>query len=1744
MPSQPFTDDSTNALIASRLPAWLTELASDTLNSLLQSQQRQQQLQHQLHEWLARITPLDAFAEPLLREALQAEHQLGVDVRRATLRRRTLQRYPSHVAQVPDGVKEQIYQHSLLQSALHNFTEGETFATSIMQGTAVLDASGNACALSPKAFFALCRSLDLGGRYQAYLRAQLTPGGEAGKQLSTLIEAGYRTSLEAALRLALVNGEIARHAYEHCAPLIDLISVASPSISGLRPMQLRVFGRLVRGAVAFEITHQRATGDEFEGILCWIPDDPQGPLTWYTSWASLFMTLGKQFRLPGYVEFFERFIGERDRSAYTRALTQALSDTAENVPVQLDGRYEPIEQPLFEYLRRQLIDTLLDNAKVHAIPTAEVDAQQRDRRLHFYLSFAIDALGLASFALPALALPLLGITALQVADDVYEGYADWRLGDRQSALEHLYCVAQTVAMTAVNAGAGAASHRLVKDARVADLVPVYTDEHTLKLSDPRLPGYAVRDRGAVGELISLQGAEYVRTPLASHLTYLEAQTQQRRIRHPVRPNAYAPLLEGNEGACWQHELETPQEWHASAELFQDLDAGWGHLDEQAIHAVMRATGFNQDQLRRLHVEQAQAPARLHDAVQRQQLHAQRPELNGEAFERQLQAQQPMPGEAETLLRRDFPGLSVMGAREIIEHAPEDQVEHMLAHQRVPLALAEQARWYVRDTRLDRACAGLLQTAAINRDTEQLALGMIAERAPWRGVRIELRGDTLSGEMTASAGAQAASEVRTVLRTAQGYQALDARANPLPLARADDSLFQALLLQLDPWQKRMLGDASDAPETLAQAMSQWASEERELAASLLRMAPVGLGFRPPVRLGDGRLGYPLSGRGESSNRALRRGIQRLFPDFDESAMEQFEQNARTLGLTPWNHYLRLCEELRTLDQALGLWRRQSSGPIQLIRRARMARRIRHAWQRRTHDTDGHPALILEGSRLGSLPELPERVHFDHVTSLVLRNLDLTALSEGLLARFPNVRRLDLSSNRLTSIPDTSALAQLEQLDLRNNRIVDISEAQAGWLRANPGCASLQGNPLSPVALERLAIEPEAIGQQGAEGIAPWLEGLTEREAAPRRRYWQALAQEPGCEEFFAFLTALLQTEKFALETEDMRRRVGELLYAMYNHAHIRRAVFHQAAVPGAGADLDALIVHLQVALRTDGVRGRQVEQALRSLGRELFRLDQVNRFAERYIESLSQRSVPFKPSEIYLAFRVQLAESLGIYGQPTYLSFKHVANVTPDQLVAAEAAVYEAETAEALSQFLAQQAFWQDHVRLAYADQFAAIRQAYTERQAALAANGEHEQAPSNAGAGIAEQRTQEEVALTLALARGNYRTWYRLELPHGPGSRAFAHLSRRLDSSLAMWCGEPGDPEYLARSYLAGVLRHFWQSDYSNDVPPRRSSSEGWTVSSLPVLPPGIMFEQIRDLSVCNHQITVIEADFLRRFPNLETVDFSGNCLRTLDGLEHLPRVRTLNLGGNMLETVPGLQYLSELNALDLSGNQLADLPAGIEQLTELTHLDLSFNQIAALDGRIGQLASLESLQLSGNLLSALPDSIGNLVQLSTLDVAANRLLTVPAQLNLLGRLTQLFMQNNLITLDAQSQLRLEWFSRLEVLNLDANPLGVAPQLRYNVHLQYVSLRATGLRSFPLALLQRQPNLVVDLRGNRIVTLSEEALSWVEAHPHTVNLEQNQLSEAVMERVREAMARLRAERDGAAELDPWGVSRRPIDRRG
>lgn len=1715
MASSNFSDDSSDALIASRLPAWLSKTSLDDLYDLHDCQRRQQQLQQQLHDLLANITPAATFAEPLLRHELQAQHQLTLDVRQAKLRRKTLLRFPSYVSHIPDGIKEQVYMHSLLQSALHNFTEAEALSSAFMPGAQLVDERGQSCPLPPQRFYSLCRALDVGGQYQSYLRTQLMPGGEAGRRIESLFERSIRANLEAALRLSLSNGEIAGHAHGHCTPLVALCATDASLLPGVCPMQLRVFGLQVRGAVAFEMNRQGAVGGGEQGILCWVPDDPCGPLTWYTSWDELFSTLGKQFRLPGYVEFFQRFIGERDREAYTRALSNAMDGNAQEAPLQLDGRYEPVRQPLFEYLRMQHIHTLLENARVHAVPTAEVDAQVRDRRLHFYLGFALDALGLASFALPVLALPLLGISALQVADEVYEGYADWQLGNRQGALEHLYAVAETVILTTVNVGAGAAAQRLARAAHVDELVPVHTAAGELRLCDPALPGYAVEHRGNVSELIGTAQGEYLRTPVASYLTYMDAETQQRRIRHPMRADAYAPLIEDNGAGGWRHELENPRQWQDSLQLLQGLRHDWALLDGQTAENVLHATGFTDDQLRRLHLEQQPPPARLRDAVQRHQLHAGSPELWGEDFELHLQAQQPAANAASALLRRDFPGLSEYAAQELVEQASEALLEQMQTRQRVPLALAEQAHWYLRDARLDRACAGLLQPAAINRDTEQLALGLIADRAPWRSVRVELRTASPSGERTAWAGVQDASKVLTVVRAGRGYLALDANGLPVHSAQPGDSLFQALLLHLDPWQKKALGNASESPEALSRAMARWASAQRDRVATLLGIAPIGLGFRPPLRLGDGRLGYPLSGRGESSNNALRRGMQLLFGHAEDS-VDEFVANARRQGVLPWNRFLNLCEQLRALDRALGQWRRQSTGPVQLIRRIRMARRIRRAWQRQASGGGGDHALDLSGSRPGTLPELPESVSFANITTLSLRNMHLTTAADSFFARFPNVQRLDLSQNRLSTIPDMPYMTRLQQVDLRNNQIVEVSEGQAQALRLSPDRLRLQGNPLSAAARERLAVQAPPVIEIPAQAGDPWFEGMDQQSIAQCRTEWQALRQEAGSVGFFVFLEELRNSEAYARDPGDIRRQVNELLWSMYRHTLVRETLFEITVMPRRITTLDEMVVDLKRAVRTEGMRGRRLENELRDLGREQFRLDQVNRFAARHIEKLQAEGRHFNANEVYLAFRTRLAEPLRLTGQPMYLDLQHVTTVTSEDLVAAEAAVYEAESAEQLSQCLAQQRFWQDHVRVVYADRFAELPQV------------------------DAAQRTAAEQALTLSLARGGHWTWYRLQLPNGPGIRAFAHLSRRLEESFQLWRGQEGDPEYPGRTHLANVLRDIWQSQYRGDRAAANTVENVLAVSSLPRLAPGIMFDRLSAFTLCNQLLSVVDADFLSRFPNMEVLDLSGNRLTALEGLEHLPRLRRLTLSGNQLSTVEGLEHLGQLVELDLSGNDLSELPPALEQLTQLSSLDLSLNHLTNLDPRIGQLVRLQNLQLSGNLLDSLPVGLASLTQLRTLNLSGNRLETVPHGLNQFSRLTDLYLHDNHISLDTESQSRLEWFASLQVLTLGANPLDAQPRLRFNVHLQFLSLRNARLRSFPLALLQNYPELIVDLRDNLIETLSEPALAWIEAHPRFVNLEHNRLDQATILRVRQALVRLQeAQVRADQEQQLQGIMRAP-----
>jgi Leucine-rich repeat (LRR) protein len=1050
MPSPQPQPNAVDTLIASRLPAWLASASEDHLGKLRVSLQRQQRSQHRLAELFSRVTPLDAFAKTLIDQALSDRQSPALDVRQVKFRTTTT----LPVASVgPGGLGKsvsEIAEVSLLTAALHNFSEHETPPSGAFQTRVIVDAQGEPQSLSPQAYVALCRSVDVGGRYQRHLESILLVPGVKGKQVETLLEDSARANLEADVRLAVLKGEIDERLYLQFLPVLSTVAVVDSDTTRLLPFDLRVLGKQLRGVLAFEARRGGLTSAPLEGVVLWVPDDPHGPLQRFATWDELWHGLGRRCQAKGYPAFIQRFIGERDRCAFSRTLRRLLQARAGALPIQLDGRSQAIDRPLFPHLRKVRLDTLLDDARVLATPTAEADQAERERRMGDYASAGFDLLGLASLFVPVLGLPLLGIAALQIADEVYEGYADWQLGDREGAMNHLWGVAENLIAGVAVASIGLVAGRLIERSAYVDaLVPVLKAHDEVRLIDAELPGYAVPQLGlAVGERTRVAGQTRLRTHLATYQIAEDAQGAGLRIQHPSRPSAYSPWLDSNGEGGWSHQLETPQHWQGATQLMQRLNSAWAALDPLTAERVMHTTGFDEARLRRLHLEHAPAPARLHDALQRYQLHAQYPELHGDAFELHLNGLQRPLEAAEQLLKRDFPGLTPRAAREIAQRAGPEEVERMIGTQRVPLALASEARWLLRDSRLDRACAGFYQAAAVNADTERLALGVLAEAAPWaQTVRVELRNDSLSGDLLAHVGAEGAADVRYVIRRGQGYQAL-------PATSENDSLFQALWWHLDEAQKQALGEGGQTGERLGHALAVWAGEQRERAATLLGMAPKEGVARPPVRFGDGRLGYPLSGgdalrppRGQvlttadmRARQSIRAGLHQLFPHRPaQDVMWLALQLAQRPGRTVWAAFSELARQVERLDVSLRAWRGQATA-VNYHRRQRVGQMIREAWEPDFYGPGGVDELIVRNEPVGNLPVLPADLHFGHLHRLSLSNVGMSALEGDFLGRFPQLRSLQLSGNRLMALPGLGNLRRLVSLDVQHNRLTALEGVQ--------------------------------------------------------------------------------------------------------------------------------------------------------------------------------------------------------------------------------------------------------------------------------------------------------------------------------------------------------------------------------------------------------------------------------------------------------------------------------------------------------------------------------------------------------------------------------------------------------------------------------------------------------------------------------------------------------------------------------
>ncbi|WP_459206481.1 NEL-type E3 ubiquitin ligase domain-containing protein [Pseudomonas sp. MLB6B] len=1332
MTTHVFPKDSLDQLIADRLPPWLAVADPEQVRALHQALRCEQAVTAQIASHFASLPPIDAFAEPLLTHALQQAGLAAPEVRAMRVLIEQQIELPSVSPKLLTNYQTYRSRHSLLASALHNF-HVEELTPDLLRQAWLIDAAGKRLPLGFEDFVRCCRTLDLGGQYQQRLTALLSPkerppaaAGSAARAVESMLENNLRVKLEVAMRLARLKGELAAPDFDRLLPLWALTPNATAETALAIPRQLYLLGKCIRGVVGFE---QREAGKgALSSITLWIPQDPAGPVTQHRSWEGLYGWLGERLRAPGYRRFFARFISERDRPAFVQAMARVLKSAPRGTPAQLDGRNLGIDAPLFVHLRRLQTAKMLDDARLLVVPTGDEDLTSRHARLQAQLGAGFDLLNLAALFVPGLGEAVLAISVVQIAEQVYQGYEDWRIGDRQGALDHLFAVAEMVVSgVAIGVAGQATAGALKRVAFVDELVP------------------ALDSTGRVG------------------------------------------LARGEQSV---HGLAEP------GELIRRLGEPFGETLDWQAQALLQVLDLTPDQLRRLHAEGAPPLARLHDAHERIALHERLPGIRGEAFEAEYRHLQAPASDDQAPLLRAFPSLSVRQAAELLEQADTRQIAALHETGRVPLAIAERARWAIRDARLDRACLGLHIEEAVNADTERLVLGLVERSAPSAsGTQLQIREGSEQGPLIASTAEVAGASTRVIVRTANGYRT--GGESSAPASTSADGLYQALLSSLEPSQKALIGDAHLTERTLQQWLAAQADADRQRCAELLGMAPVGSGLRPPVRFADGRLGYPLSGRRPNGRQAIRSGLQRIYPLLSDRQMDRYVIDLLERRVDLWEHYRELTQTLDKLSEALEQWGNEA-GLIASIRRRRVATQLRRCWRRKLMDYAGDFVLHIEGERVGSLPTLPEGVDFSHVSRVALRDMDLTHIPEDFLRRFSRVTELDLRENRLEEIPAgiehltelrrlhlsrnqivmtqqgsqrLSQLSQLRLLDLNHNPLERVPELaqlhnlerinlRSTGLQALPNLTetlpwrahldlrsnritqlrqgvtelwhdlqrvSLHGNPIEPAsaqAYDRLS----GVGESGSRTsvswthhpvddavLEHWLGSTTTVERSRRTRLWADLRAQPNAEGLFQFLADFAATHDFDIHPGHYQGRVWEMLDTAHSNEALRERLFETASGERTCEDRLLLVMsqlELSVLVERTLIDGpaEQVQARLLALERSLFRVDRLDEVAARHIEFMHQKGVKnVDEVEVRLYYRVMLKRELDLPATPDGMNYASYAQVSGKELRRAARFVLEAEAPDALAGSLAQRPFWREYVRKRYAQRFEALAAPFYER---------------------------------------------------------------------------------------------------------------------------------------------------------------------------------------------------------------------------------------------------------------------------------------------------------------------------------------------------------------------------------------------------------------------------------------------------
>ncbi|AZE82511.1 hypothetical protein C4J98_1082 [Pseudomonas orientalis] len=620
-----------------------------------------------LEKRLGDIHDLHAFAVPLLKAAL-ADYG-DIDVRNTYLRVYTKAKQAWWTIKFFVGVQSKTF--SLLDAALANFSADDRFVDFAF--LSAQDPRGQrdilhfphrltGVRLNADTFKNICRSLDIGARYQSSLRQRLgfdNPPVALAVRRETLTT--HKASLKSAAHLASLKGDLSADALQAVLGLIEQRNGVHLDGRRLNSYNLSLLKCQLTGIMLFMAEPNSGR------VIVYVPGDPEHPVKEYPGPIAFIQELTRQLRdtpprtSGPYQQFFSQFVAHQQRGQFFAQLNARLSqmtwhpsqpgdsrpnwrDTPNERP-NLQFRLQDITQDyqnrsddpaandLWSYLYRVQLNKIVSDARDMAVPTAYIDHQARwawwDNLAQVVEGVLNASLLLITPFVPLLGELMLAYTLYQVLDEAFEGIIDWTQGQRTEAAEHLLGVTQNLIQAGLFAGAARLGEgvRLKSSPLVDGLHPVHTPSGQLKLWNPDLRPYAQKDSGLPADsqpspsgLHEHQGKQWLRLDGEHYEVQPEGQTDEHRINHPTRADAYRPQVLFNGDGAVLHEGEQPQTWD-SATLMRRLGHRVEAFSDLQLQQMRLASGTDEGVLRAMHRYQEPMPPLLAGTLRRYEAQA-------------------------------------------------------------------------------------------------------------------------------------------------------------------------------------------------------------------------------------------------------------------------------------------------------------------------------------------------------------------------------------------------------------------------------------------------------------------------------------------------------------------------------------------------------------------------------------------------------------------------------------------------------------------------------------------------------------------------------------------------------------------------------------------------------------------------------------------------------------------------------------------------------------------------------------------------------------------------------------------------------------------------------------------------------------------------------------------------------------------------------------------------------------------